>query len=214
MPGNEHDIPALTNLVPLDSQPHRLTHPALYPVPVYRFPNPPPNDKTKATVVQIVGQCCHYQQGLDKGTSFTPDALKVRVRSQTILSAHWACRHPYTDSLWRPLRRLDFRTLRPPLVLIRARKPCRRFRRRTLGCQVLFGILLPLRSDSQRRIIPPFCQACKLYSSDGAVGRVRLLSHCITVPVCALLAGIPSLAIGPPRAEDPGLGSDAGRNRL
>jgi hypothetical protein len=94
MPGNENDIPALTNLGLLDSQPHGFAHPALDPVPVYRFSNPPPNDKSKTTVIQVIGQRCHYQQRLDKGSSLTPDALKVGVLSQAVLSAHLACRRP------------------------------------------------------------------------------------------------------------------------
>jgi len=211
MPGNENDIPPHSNLVPLDSHPHRLTHPALDPVPVYRFPNPPPNDKTKATLVQVIGQYGHHQQGLGKGTPLTPDALKVSIRSQPVLSAHLLIRcpwtpgplfllgtgsakaatgqrpSPYTDNSWRPLRRLDLRTLRPPLVDIRARNPCFRFRRRTLGCQVRFGISLPLRSNSQKKIIPPFPQPCKLCKADGAAdGRMRFLCHCTTLPLCAL----------------------------
>jgi hypothetical protein len=38
----------------------------------------------------------------------------------------------------RPLARLAFRTLRPPRVAIRARKPCVRLRRKLLGWNVLF----------------------------------------------------------------------------
>jgi hypothetical protein len=67
----------------------------------------------------------------------------------------------YTVSLWRPFCRLALRTRRPPLVFIRARKPCTRERLRFLGCHVRFGIPIPHLSVSQQAIIPPFSPACK-----------------------------------------------------
>jgi hypothetical protein len=39
----------------------------------------------------------------------------------------------YADRRLRPRARRRFKIARPPRVAIRARKPCRRFRRRTLG---------------------------------------------------------------------------------
>jgi hypothetical protein len=49
---------------------------------------------------------------------------------------------PQTVSCFLPfcLRRLS--TLRPPLVCMRARKPCTRYRRFFFGCQVRFGTCL------------------------------------------------------------------------
>src|SRR5579864_3709186 len=44
----------------------------------------------------------------------------------------------YTVSLWRPFSRRALITRRPPLVDIRARKPCVRLRGMRFGCQVLF----------------------------------------------------------------------------
>jgi hypothetical protein len=57
----------------------------------------------------------------------------------------------YTLNRWRRFSRLALSTLRPPLVFIRARNPCRRLRRRTLGCHVRFGISLHLISWSNIR---------------------------------------------------------------
>jgi hypothetical protein len=67
----------------------------------------------------------------------------------------------YTVRRWRPFSRLAFKTFRPPLVFIRNRNPCFRFRRRTLGCHVRFGMFVPHRSNSQQSIIPSFLLPCK-----------------------------------------------------
>jgi hypothetical protein len=67
----------------------------------------------------------------------------------------------YNAGRWRPFNRRAFRTLRPPLVFIRSRNPCTRFRWRTLGCHVRFGIPVPHSSDSQHMIIPFFSCPCK-----------------------------------------------------
>ena len=45
---------------------------------------------------------------------------------------------PQTVSWWRPFSRLALMTRRPPLVAMRARKPCVRLRGMRFGCQVLF----------------------------------------------------------------------------
>jgi hypothetical protein len=101
-----------------------------------------------------------------------PEPFKVSIRSQSVLFAHhvtgsWlACHKPGVDPYhtvrrWRPFCRLALRTFRPPLVFIRARNPCTRFRFRTLGCHVLFGILISLLSGSQHAIIPAFFLPCK-----------------------------------------------------
>lgn len=47
-----------------------------------------------------------------------------------------------TTSSWRPLARRALSTLRPPLVDMRAIKPCARTRRRFLGCHVLLGMVI------------------------------------------------------------------------
>ena len=47
-----------------------------------------------------------------------------------------------TVSSLRPLALRAFSTLRPPLVDMRAIKPCTRTRRRFLGCHVLLGIII------------------------------------------------------------------------
>lgn len=59
----------------------------------------------------------------------------------------------YTDNRLRPLRRRAFSTLRPPRVDIRARNPCRRWRRLVLGCQVRFGIQSHLHQDRNDKLL-------------------------------------------------------------
>jgi hypothetical protein len=49
----------------------------------------------------------------------------------------------------RPLSRRDFSTARPPRVLIRARKPCLRLRRRLLGWNVRFTTISFRRFDAR-----------------------------------------------------------------
>jgi hypothetical protein len=117
---------------------------------------------------------------MNRSAPLATDTRKVRIRSQTMLLVHhvtgpWptcqnaqgaALRRPgverrYTVTRWRPLSRRALRTRRPPLVFIRDRNPCTRLRRRTLGCQVRFGMFNPRRVNSQQIIIPTFAHPCK-----------------------------------------------------
>jgi hypothetical protein len=88
MPRNKDDIPPRSYLASLDSLPYQLAHPPFDPVPEHCFADPSPNRKTKATVLQAIGQYRDHQQTMSVGPPLAPDALKVGVRLQTILPAH------------------------------------------------------------------------------------------------------------------------------
>jgi hypothetical protein len=88
MPGYENDIPPRSYLIPLNSGSYRFAHPTFDLVPIHRLANPPPYCKTEATVLPAIGQYRHHQQPMNKGAPLAPVALKVGIRSQTVLSAH------------------------------------------------------------------------------------------------------------------------------
>jgi len=53
--GNQDNIPSRSNLVPCQSHPHRLAHPALDSIADHGVSNPPSNGETKAAVRQTIG---------------------------------------------------------------------------------------------------------------------------------------------------------------
>ena len=62
------------------------------------------------------------------------DGIEVPRAREAIPALHGG----YADSRLRPLARRRLRIIRPAWVDIRARNPCRRLRRRTLGWKVRF----------------------------------------------------------------------------
>jgi len=171
-PGNENHIPTRSYHAFPQSQPNCFAHPTLDLIALHRVPNATADCETKTAVPQFTGKERHHHQWMENALSLATEALKVGIRSKTMLSLHgiagpWALSpRPdagprYTVRRWRPLSRRAFKTARPPLVFIRSRKPCTRLRRRTLGCHVRFGIAKPLLSESQHAIIHGFAYRCK-----------------------------------------------------
>jgi hypothetical protein len=85
---NENSIPPGSYLTLFDSNPYRFTHPALEPVPVHCFPDPPSYNETESAVPQTIGQYGEHQQRMNPGLSLTAKALKVNIRTKTMLLVH------------------------------------------------------------------------------------------------------------------------------
>ena len=185
-PGDQNHIPTRCHVSSLHPQPDSLSHPALDAIPPYGLSKSAPYGETESIVFKAVGKRREHEQRVEQGTSPATDTFKIGICPQTMLLAHVvaglrSARGPvatghYTVKRWRPLSRRAFRTALPPLVFIRARKPCTRIRRRTLGCHVRFGILVTLRSGSQQVIIPAFCCACKSVTRHEE--EKELVHHC------------------------------------
>jgi hypothetical protein len=86
--GNQNNIPPGSYLVLLQPLPHRLPHPALYPIPCYGLPDPPPDREAEAAMFQIVALNRKHQKGMDPCSALAPEALKVGIRSKTVLAVH------------------------------------------------------------------------------------------------------------------------------
>jgi hypothetical protein len=87
-PGNKNNIPPCSYLVLLQPLPYRLSHPALYPIPCYGLPDPPPDREAEAAMFQIVALNREHQKGMDPCSALAPEALKVGIRSKTVLAVH------------------------------------------------------------------------------------------------------------------------------
>jgi len=112
--------------------PENLAHETLGPVPLHRAADPPRRRDPQPWPSQGVPQ--HEQ---DEGSGRNPlasvvDDLVLAALADAILGTE-AGVALHTVNFLRPLARLRFKTRRPFLVLIRARKPCVFLRRRLFG---------------------------------------------------------------------------------
>lgn len=97
------------------------------------------NDNSESCTFQLVGACVHNKMFRPRTGTHTKNGWKIiRFNDTPIgrkISVHttsWTS-SGYTAKRLRPLARRAFKTARPPLVAIRARKPWVRLRRTTEG---------------------------------------------------------------------------------
>jgi hypothetical protein len=90
VPSNEQDIPTRYDLSLLYSQSNCLAHPAFYQVPFDRRAKPPAYGETKPTVLELIGEDRHHQQGMEPGAPFASDSPKIGVSPQAVFPSHVA----------------------------------------------------------------------------------------------------------------------------
>jgi hypothetical protein len=149
--GDPHHIPPRLDQIP--DQPYCLAHPASHPIPLDRFAEAPAHRETTPAKRLVIRQQTHHEQWMrvtDPCLPYQPESFllsqpKPALHLNTIFDrgrhgaganrrpARTPCGLHQAESRLRPRSRRALMTFRPPVVLIRAKKPCTRLRRRLLG---------------------------------------------------------------------------------
>jgi len=118
--GDTHDIPARENVIP--TKPHCFTHEPTHPIAFDGIADAFAGAKTEAAVGKSVRQDNQDDQAVLDTAPLASYLLKAAFIPKAILPAHGIVKNQTVKRL-RPRRRRRLRTLRPPVVFIRARKP-------------------------------------------------------------------------------------------
>lgn len=147
--GDPHHIPPRCDQIP--HQAHRFAQPAAHPIPLDRLTETPAHRETASAIRLVVRQQAQHEQRMrvaDPCLPYQPESFlfsqpKPALHLNTIFDrgqrganrrlARTPCGLHQAESRLRPRSRRALMTFCPPGVLIRAKNPCTRLRRRLLG---------------------------------------------------------------------------------